>query len=221
MRGLLLGGLVVILAGAAWAENSPVTLFQEGMIPPGGDPQALVECDILVRYDDGTDDTPGSGQTLGGPSAPFWYLGIQATPPAGGSFLVQSASFFSEFWVIPGNVDIIVYEIGNPLNSASETLFINDSGEWGVDFTDPICLPAGVDFGIVLCPAPGVWGVSGEDTSAPDGRSHQWNTDVGTCDELANAPFTNLDFMIWACVTPCGATPTTEVSWSNVKALYQ
>ena len=84
MRRLLLGGLVLTLAGTAWAEDSAVTIFECGMIPPGGDPEAVVECDILIRYDDGTDDTPSSGQTLGGPNADiFFYHGIRATAPAG------------------------------------------------------------------------------------------------------------------------------------------
>ena len=90
---------------AAWAMVGFATLAQaehrsnipDGVIPavPSGEGSP---CDILIRYDDGVDDSPGSGPTLGyfsGQSHQF--LGIRSTAPAGGSFQIQSAAWFSDF----------------------------------------------------------------------------------------------------------------------------
>jgi hypothetical protein len=173
------------------------------------------DCDILIEYHDGTDDFPSQGWTLGGPSPPYWYLGVRYTPPEG-EYLVQKTLFFSEFWVTPGNVEIRCYELDDPTNTTSENVFIGASGNFDVTFTTPICVDS--DYGIVFCPDPSVWGVLGEDGSA-SGRSYQNNTDVGGC-ELINIR-TGAELMVSSCVTPCEPTPTTESTWGKIKSLYR
>ncbi len=223
MNRLLLGAIGIILtAGLATGASAadPTTLIPDGMeSAPPDDGVRDVECDLEIRYDDNEDDSQGSGSTLGGPAAPYWYLGVRYTPPADQGYLVQSAGFWSEFWVTNGNVTFRCYEISNPANETFETVFVNAAGTWEIDFTDPICVGAGSDYGIVLCPDPGVWGVTGEDTDPPyDARSYQNNTDVGDC-ELINV--TGSDLLIWSCVTPCGGTPVEEGTWGTIKSHYR
>jgi hypothetical protein len=209
---------------AAWAMVGFATLAQaehrsnipDGVIPavPSGEGSP---CDILIRYDDGVDDSPGSGPTLGyfsGQSHQF--LGIRSTAPAGGSFQIQSAAWFSDFWVLPGMVDVTVTEIGNPANSATGSVNVTDGGTWEVIFDSPICVPGGADYSVMVCPRVGVFGVVGEDLSGPDGRSY-WSPDP--CDLVNNV--TGADYMIWSCVTECGPTPTIQATWGAVKATYR
>ena len=211
---LLVGGLVT----AAWAIDPQVTDIPIGQDPaPPDDGQSQVPCDILLRYDDGIDDMPGGGYTLGGPSEPFQYLGIIATPPAGASYEVQSASFWSEFWVTPGNVNITVAEVANPANTTTATVYVDNGGTWEVAFDQPICVNG--DFSVMLCPDPFVWGVAGEDFTAPiDNRSY-WTSSPDGCTPVNN--LSGLDLTIWACVTPCGATATESTTWGRVKSLYR
>jgi hypothetical protein len=210
---ILMGGLFV----TAQAEH--VTIIPEGMESAAPDPGVLpIPCDVLLRYDDGTDDTPGSGSTLGGPSAPYQYLGIIATPPADVSYEVQSAAFWSEFWVTAGVVNVEVFEVSDPTNATSAMITVNAGGTWEVEFDTPICVGPGSDFAVMLCPNPGVWGVTGEDLSAPDGRSY-WSNSTQGC--FPTTQFTGQDLLIWACVTPCEPTPTEESSWGSVKSLYR
>src|SRR5262245_10356284 len=118
LLALCLCCLAAVFAVAAQADTPQLTPIPPGIIP-ATPTQPLIPCDVLLRYDDGSDDTPGSGYTLGGPSAPFQFLGIIATVPAGQSYRVQGAGFFSEFWVIPGVVHVTVTEVGNPANTAT------------------------------------------------------------------------------------------------------
>jgi len=65
----LLGGFfalacVVALAGAVSADPGRTDLPEGGVIVPPGEGDPRVPCDMLIRYDDGTDDSPGSGPTL-------------------------------------------------------------------------------------------------------------------------------------------------------------
>lgn len=220
MRRLSLVLSVVALVGGAsatLAAEPHVTPIPEGQIPavPGG--EGTVPCDILIRYDDGTDDTPGFGYTLGYYSgSSHQFLGVRSTTPGGSDHEVQSASFFSEFWVLPGNVNIEVTEIGNPGNTTTATVNVTGGGTWEVAFDTPICIPAGGDYEVMVCPQPGVFGVSGEDTSGSDGRSYFSDN---ACD-LVNQ-FTAEDLMIWSCVTPCGSTPTVETTWGELKNIYR
>jgi hypothetical protein len=201
------------------ADEPQVTPIPDGVEPANpGDWQAEVPCDILIRFDDGTDDTPNSGPTLGGPSAPYQYLGVVFPVPADQDYKVQSASWFSDFWVWAGNVNVEVAEVGNPANSTSGVVNVTDGGTWEIEFADPICVPAGSDVSVMLCPEVGVWGVVGQDLSAPDSQSWWTNTDLSGCEPINN---TTGDYMIWFCVTPCGATPIENTSWGAVKSLYR
>jgi len=221
MRSLLAALMAAVCFGAfgtvAWAEH--ITIAPEGVdiVPPG--PGDLVPCDIQLRYDDGTDDTPNSGPTLG------WYdpvlyqfVGVRFTPAADQSYMVQSASWYSDLWLLPGNVDVEAQEWGDPSNSTSATIYVAGPGTWAVEFANPICIPQGGEYVIMLCPQQGVWGVIGEDLSAPDGRSY-WVWNPGGCNPQEQS--TTEDYMIWSCVTPCGPTPVESRSWGQVKNLYR
>ena len=89
---------------------------------------------------------------------------------------------------------------------------------WEVDFANRICIPAGGEYVIMLCPQQGVWGVIGQDASAPHGRSYwAWNPTGCSPQEQSTAE----DYMIWSCVTSCGAVPVEGSSWGQIKALYR
>ena len=218
---LLLAVLVVsacfgALATVAAAEQH-ITIAPPGVdiLPPG--PGDRVPCDTQLRYDDGVDDTPGSGPTLGYYFGDMHqFLGVRFSPAADQSYKVQSASWYSDFWVYAGNVDVTVTEYNNPSNTTSETIYVPTGGTYEVEFTSPICIPQGGDYVVMICPQPGCFGVVGQDLSGPDGRS-TW-TD-GACAPLNWS--TGDDYMIWSCVTPCGATPVETHSWGHVKSLYR
>ncbi|MEZ4650403.1 MAG: hypothetical protein R3E97_16770 [Candidatus Eisenbacteria bacterium] len=214
---------VLILSALLFTAGSTVTALAEERttIPDGVNPavpsgEGNVPCDTLLRYDDGSDDTPGSGPTLGYYSGNLHqFLGVVFTPPSGGDYEVQSASWFSDFWVLPGTVDVTVSEMGNPSNSTTASIAVNDGGTWEVAFETPICVPAGSDYVVMVCPRVGCFGVVGEDLAAPDGRSY-WS--AAECAPV-NASGGN-DYMIWSCVTPCGPTPIENESWGGVKSIY-
>jgi hypothetical protein len=205
-----------VLVSVSAAEHA--TLIPPGVEPasPGGG--GRVPCDITIRYDDGSDDDPGSGPTLGYYSGNLHqFLGVRSTPPANTSYQVQSASWFSDFWVVPGLVDVTVYEWNNPSNSATATVNVTGAGTWEVEFTNPICVPAGSDYAVMICPQPGGgWGVVGNDLASPDNRSF-WSD--GAC-ALVNGPVGS-DYMIWSCVTPCGPVPAETMHWGQIKSLYR
>lgn len=216
--GLATVAMVAGFAVSAQAvDQQQFTPIPDGVIPAVPSPEGGVPCDILVRYDDGGDDSPGSGPTLGYYSGQLHqFLGIRSTAPAGGSFEIQSAGWFSDFWVLPGMVDVTVTEIGNAANTATASINVTDGGTFEVVFDTPICVPGGADYSIMICPRVGVFGVVGEDLSSPDGRSY-WSPDP--CDLVNNTTFQ--DYMIWSCVTACGATPTIESTWGTLKATYR
>jgi len=222
MKSLLVGFFALAfccaLGGLASADLQRTDLPPGGVIVPPSDADPRVPCDISLRYDDGSDDTPGSGPTLadfGGGS--LQYLGVVFTTPAGtGDFEVQSASWYSDFWVWPGNVNVTVYEMADPTNSTTASINVTDGGTWEVELLEPICVPAGQDYVVMLCPSVGVWGVVGEDLSAPDFRSYWTST---TCDPVNSLGAD--DLMLWSCVTPCGGTPTEITSWGAIKATFR
>src|SRR5688500_11941026 len=84
-----------------------ITYLPDGQTPlqPAGD--GTVPCEVRLRYDDGSDDTVDYAPTLGWYSpTDHQYLGVRFTPPdTGANHLVQSASFFADFWVAPGSVE--------------------------------------------------------------------------------------------------------------------
>lgn len=217
-KALLAVAAMVLVSGVAAVAQAEVrTDLPDGVIPavPGG--EGDVPCDVLLRYDDGTDDTPNSGPTLGYYSGQqHQFLGVRFTAPAGATFEVQSASWFSDFWVLPGTVDVSVYEVANPSNTTSASINVTAGGTFEVAFAEPICVPGGTDYAVMICPRVGVFGVVGEDLSGPDARSY-WT--AGDC-SLLNLSTSN-DYMIWSCVTPCEPTPTTESTWGAIKSNYR
>jgi hypothetical protein len=213
---LLLSTLAFMGALAVTARAEVRTTIPDGVTPAVPGTEGTVPCDILLRYDDGTDDNPGSGPTCGYYSGDLHqFLGVVSTPPGGGDYEVQSASWFSDFWVLPGVVDVTVSEMGNPANSATASITVNDGGTWEVAFETPVCIPAGSDYVVMVCPRVGCFGVVGEDLSASANRSY-WTP--GDC-APENASSSN--YMIWSCVTPCGPTPVEDATWGSVKSIYR
>ena len=179
-----------------------------------------IPCETQIRYDDGEDSFPG-GPGLGWFSdTQYQFLGVRFTPPAGEVYRVQSASWFSDFWNTPGLVDVTAMEADNPGNAVTVTVNVTDGGTWGVEFPNPICIPAGTDYFIMLCPHPGVQGEVGDDWSAPDERS--WFSAPGffitgcvPANQWAN------DHMIWSCAAPCISTTTQTPTWGHLKTIYR
>lgn len=209
----MVGGLTAVAMAAPHVTDIP-----EGQIPAVPGDEGTVPCDILIRYDDGSDDSPGSGYTLGYYSgSAHQFLGQIFTTPAGSDHEVQSASFFSEFWVLPGMVDIEVTEVGNSGNTTTASVSVSAGGTYEVAFETPICIPAGRDYEVMICPRVGVFGVGGEDYSAPLRAQAYWSD--GGCDPVNSLGA--VDLMLWSCVTPCGATPTIETTWGELKDIYR
>jgi len=199
-RRAILGVSILLVATVALAAEPHVSTIPDGMAPaaPGGAPGGNgVPCDVLIRYDDGTDDQVGSGYTLGIGQR----LGIIAQAPSTGAaaWRVQSAGFFSEFWVTPGDVDVQVTSIADSGNTTTETLFVDSAGTWEIAFSAPIQVAPGEEFAVMLCGGPGTHGVTGEDTSSPDGRSY-FSSVACSPDSVVGGG--TVDLMIWACVTP-------------------
>lgn len=222
MQKLILGLATVALLGgvSAVAYAGPhITYIPAGQTSaqPGG--EGTVPCDIQLRYDDGSDDTLDYGPTLGWYSpTDHQYLAVRFTPPdTGTNYQVQSASFFADFWVAPGLVDIHAQEFDNANNETFGSVNVTGAGTWEVEFATPICIPAGKEYLILLCPPrEGGWGVCGEDLSAPDSRSY-WSLDrCGPVNQNDSA-----DLMVWSCVTECGTVSTTESTWGSIKSGYR
>lgn len=207
--------LVAGLAVAASAEHR--TDIPDGVTPavPGED--LGLPCDIQLRYDDGSDDTQGSGPTLGWYSpSDHQYLGVRFTPPPAAAHEVQSATWFSDFWVEPGDVEVHAFQFDNPANTTSAVVNVAGGGTWGVEFSPTICIPAGKEYVVMICPTlAGGWGVIGEDTSPSTGRSY-WTS--GPCSPVNPHPS---NFMLWSCVTPCTPTAVETSTWGLIKGLYR
>ncbi|MFB3907320.1 MAG: hypothetical protein ACE15D_02855 [Candidatus Eisenbacteria bacterium] len=205
------------VAGPALAGATRATIPDGAVIVSPHDGQSRVPCDVEIRYDDGEDDSPDSGPVLGWSSeTEYQYLGVIFTAPVGEDFLVQSASWYSDFWVFEGDVDVTAYEINDPANTATETLYIDAGGTYAVEFSTPICVPGGTDYVVMLCPGHWVEGVLGEDWDEPDYRSYFSRT---TCDPLVN--YGPSDFMLWSCVTPCGPTSVRSGSWGRIRTMFR
>jgi hypothetical protein len=220
MRFLLAALMVTACFGAlatvATAEHYTVAPQGVDIVPPG--PGGRVPCDIQLRYDDGVDDTPGSGPTLGWyTSTNYQFLGVRFTPPGDQTYKVQSASWYSDFWVLPGNVDVEVSQWDDPSNTTTATINVTAGGTWEVEFASPICIPQGRDYVVMICPQQNVFGVVGQDLSGSDMRSY-WVANPNGCVPQNQ---TTDDYMIWSCVTPCGATPVAATTWGHVKTLYR
>ena len=208
---LLIGALTLAMCVGALATvvaAERIIILPPGIesVPPGDG--GRVPCDIQLRYDDGTDDSPGHGPALGWYSTTeYQYLGIRFTPPPDRPYFVQSASWYSDFWFVPGNVDVEAQEWDNPANTTSATIYVTGAGTWEVEFANPICIPRGGDYFIMLCPQPYATGMVGDDYSDPfDQRSYFTGTPSGCFPEEDAWPNR---WMIWSCVTPCGPPPAT------------
>lgn len=194
-------------------------MIPEGAITTQQESSGQVPCDIEVRYDNGIDTNPGSSPTLGyfAGDDRHQFLGVRFTAPAGAAeYEVQSASWFSDFWVIPGLVDVTVYAVANPSNTTTTSINVTAAGDWNLAFESPICIPAGEDCIVMLCPQFGVFGVLGEDFTSPDGRS---TFNPGPCE--TGTFTTGNDYLLASCVTECGPTPVEETSWGKVKTVYR
>jgi hypothetical protein len=221
MRNLILGLAAIsffVGASAVDAVGPHITQIPAGQTPAQPEGNGGEPCDILLRYDDGTDDTVNFGPTLG------WYsstdhqnLGVRFTPPdPTKSYLIQSGTFFCDFWVEPGLVEIHAQQFDDISNQTVESVNVTGGGTWGVFFTNPICIPPGKDYLIMLCPTlEGGWGVCGEDQSNPDPRSY-WSPD--RCDAVNQY---TADLMIWSCVTECGVISTDQATWGRIKTEYR
>jgi hypothetical protein len=207
-----------VCAPAAVLADVHRTPLPEGQVPAHPGAPSGIPCDIRLGYDDGTDDSLDSGPTLGWYSdTGHQYLGVVFTaPPTVADYQVQSASFFADFWVESGLVEFHAFQFDDPSNETQASVNVTGGGTWEVEFVPPICIPAGGEFVVMLCPTlEGGWGVCGEDTSDPDGNSYF------TDRECVPAVEFSYDLMIRACVTECGSVSTDLKSWGEIRADYR
>lgn len=191
--------LSVTLGGAALAAD-PLVSFG-----PAGDPIELPTREDVCQYGF-TDDTPGSGWTLGLGQ----QLGIKCLAPG----CIGAVGFYVEFTVWPGELDIVIYD---NTGEVSRTTLPPGAVVEGVNEFDIDDVNINGDACIMLCAvnnANGYWSVLGEDyTSPPYGNSY-WSNDC-TCQNA----FTDNNLTMWAVL--CGPTATESVSWGTIRTLYR
>ncbi len=215
---LALGVLAVLVACPAFAQTAlHYTTLPGGAERIGSSPTQADACPSIIRYDDGTDDTPGSSPTLG-----WWdatqhqYLFVRFAGPSTQMVEVRGGGWFSDFWVQPGLVDVTAEEVGNPGNSVTVSTFVYGAGNWEVEFPHSIVVPPLREFYIKLCPHPGGWGVVGDDSSNPHRRSGSSLTDCAAHYNWA-AP----DLMVWACAVQYVPTFVRAGTWGSLKSIYR
>lgn len=197
--------LLVLAAVPMLAATPHVTT-----IPPGAEsvsPERLLmqePCEVTIRYDDGTDDLPDGGSSLGGGQR----LGIIAQAPTadpGYVWEIYGVRFYAEFWLTPGDLDIQLASISDPSNTTTETVSVTGGGTWEFEMTNPLLVGSQEEFSVMLCPLGATEGVTGEDTSSPDGRSY-WS---GSGCKPDRTDFDSpRDLMIWVCARQVGAQET-------------
>lgn len=221
---LLIAVAGVCLAAAGLGVHTPARAgIMEGSYSEAGSSASGASsrpCDIELRYDDGIDETPGWAPAV------FWIdheLGYQALsvrfqPPETGEYLVERAAFYSPRWIDAGLIDVIAQEVGDTTNAAVETVWMEEAGTHEVDFTEPICIPSGGEFLILLCPHWRTAGLIGDCSSDVHYRSY-YSLEQGVCKpELLNSED---DYMIWSCVRLCGTVPTRGTSWGWIKSAFR
>jgi hypothetical protein len=185
--------LSVTLGGTALAAD-PLVSFG-----PPGDPIELPVREDVCQYGF-TDDSPGSGWTLGLGQ----QLGIKCLAPG----CISAVGFYIEFMVIPGQVDIVIYDNTGEVSrtTVAPAAGINDFDIDDVDIIGDAC--------IMICPIGDYWSVLGEDYSSPPYGNSYWSNDC-TC---LNA-FVDNNLTVWA--TLCGDTATESKSWGSIRSLYR
>lgn len=193
MRLLLAIACVCLLGATSAMADGPLISYG-----PEGDSQTVYRPDAC-QYGF-TDGGIGWGYTLGYGQS----LGIHC--PAAGC--IGSVGGYFEGVFTPGQIDIIIYDNGVEVfrQAVSPVAGVND---W--DITDTAI---GGDACIMFCPIGNFHGITGEDFSNPPFGHTYWSTDC-TCQN----EFTDIDLTIWAEL--CGAVPTEEISWGQVKSLYR
>ncbi len=183
----------------------------------GSGPGPSAACPSIIRYDDGTDDTPTQSPTLG-----WWdatqhqYLFVRFAGPSTQMVEVRGAGWFSDFWVWPGMVDVTAEEVGNPGNSVTVSTFVYGAGNWEVEFPNPIIVPPLREFYIKLCTGPGVWGVVGDDHDNARLRSGSSLTDCA-----AHYTWGDTNLMIWSCAVQYVPTFVRAGTWGSLKSIYR
>jgi hypothetical protein len=223
MRGLVAVVGVCLAAAGPGICAAAATGIIEGLYPEGDSAAGGAfsrPCDIEIRYDDGIDETPGWAPAL------FWLdhelayqaLSVRFRPPENGEYLVERAAFYSPGWMDAGLVDVVAQEVGDTTNAAVETVWIGEAGTHEIDFTEPICVPSGGEFLILLCPHWRTAGLVGDCSSDLDYRSY-YSLEDGVCEpELLDL---DEDYMIWSCVRLCGTVPTRGTTWGWIKDAFR
>ena len=197
---------MTFIAGGAMAADPHVTYLNPPSETPGG--YALNACtgDALCQYGF-QDDTQGFGSTLNSDQ----QLGIRCYAPAPGS-VIEAVGWFSEFWVIPGNLDIVLLNCDTGAELSRTSVFVDGNSQdykFLVDAAGADCVC------VMLCPVGSTWGVTGEDRTNGPFADTFWSNNC-FCDN----EFTTENKTIYACWTE-GATPVEPGTWGSVKALYR
>lgn len=190
---------LAIAAGPALAQYQHISF---GM--PGGD-IFLPLRDEVCQYGF-QDDGQGWGSTLGLGQ----QLGIEC-PDAG---CISAVGFYVEFLVIPGALDIVIYDDG--VEVSRTTLPSGAVAEGNNEFDIDDVSIAG-DACIMLCAVDdnnGYWSVTGEDmTNGPFTNSYWSNT--CQCSNVSSS----YNYTIWAVL--CGPVATEQTTWGSLRTMYR
>jgi len=184
--------LLGMVAGVAMAANPDRTFG------PAGNPINLPVREDVCQYGF-SDDTPGSGWTLG--------FGQQLGIHCPGPIQITGVGFYIEFMVTYGELDIVILDGGVEVQ---RTATYPDAGVNEFDVPD---INVG-DACIMLCPVGDYWSVLGEDYTSPPYGSSYWSN---TC-QCTNA-FGDNNLTVWAYTG--GVVPTSTTSWGSIRALYR
>ncbi|MDM7914830.1 MAG: hypothetical protein ACE15D_00920 [Candidatus Eisenbacteria bacterium] len=191
MKLLVTLSVLALLASSAVAEP----LMSYG--PPGQFESGPRDGTCQYGY---TDTAPGQGWTLGLGQ----QLGIMCQAPGA----ILAVGWYTEFLVIPGSLDIVVYDNGVEVSrtTVQPVEGMNDFDIDDVSISGDAC--------IMLCPIGDFWAVTGEDyNSAPYGNTY-WST---SCQ--CTTPFTDNNLTIWA--TTGEAVATQDNSWGQIRSMFR
>lgn len=171
MRKCLIGLIlctVVLWVGVAAAQPSeePPNYANSLSIPWIGEPPKAPDGTIYLAYDDGTDDSPGSGWYL----SPNWSYQVRFNPPPGTLLKVGTVEFFIADVFNPGTIEVHI-QSGLDETFAAAKLKVDEPGWYKVEIVPGF--ETDTTFWVVLR-TPDFRGGGGDDMHPPiAGRSAQ------------------------------------------------
>lgn len=197
--------LVSLLTQGTALADGPLLTYKDG---PVETPQAVQpSCSGTDLCQHGFIDTfLGIGFALNASQ----QLGISCAAPFAGA-QITNVGFFSEFWITPGDLDIVIYDAASTEELSRTTVSI--AGGSLVEYEFPVTPTTVTNACVMLCPLGDTDGVTGEDsTTFP--YEDTWFSSTCFCSSVLSTH----DLTIWACWE--AAVPVEGSTWGTVKALY-